>query len=279
MVILACDTSSAACSACLCEDGRVVASSFLSLGLMHSQTFMPLVDDLVKRAGYSYERIDAFASTVGPGSFTGIRIGVSAVKTMAMMRGKPAVPVSSLEALAFPFFRQENTLVLPLIDARNRRVFAAGYWGGEGVISERACAWEDVLDEVRKFLSDKGAARVLLCGNAGDVYAKEISVKERSSFTREFALSDDGGRRNRSEAPNAQASHCGGKNDIENIGLSVILPHMDCAEIDGRSVAAMAYRSLGTVEESRWMDVFAPAALSPEYRAKTAAERARETQS
>ena len=110
MKILACDTSNRACSSCLLSDGKVVDARFLNNGLTHSQTFMPQVHDLMESNGEKYENLDALACTVGPGSFTGIRIGVSAIKTMALVLGKPAIPVSSLAAMAYPL-SSENALV------------------------------------------------------------------------------------------------------------------------------------------------------------------------
>src|ERR1035437_5648171 len=145
MLILACDTSNAACSACLFEDGQVQKQSFLSLGLTHSQTFMPMVHDLMATSGRTYREIDAFACTVGPGSFTGIRIGVSAVKAMAMTADKAAIPVSSLKALAFPLFSGEDNFAAAAIDARNKRVFCAAYYNGSEVISEDARSADEFL--------------------------------------------------------------------------------------------------------------------------------------
>ena len=119
MKILACDTSNRACSVCLWEDGKLIDKRFRNDGLTHSQTFMPQMHDLMEKNRSTYEELDALACTVGPGSFTGIRIGVSAVKTMAMVLEKPAIPVSSLEAMAFSF-REEDALIVPLIDCRNK---------------------------------------------------------------------------------------------------------------------------------------------------------------
>ena len=137
MKILACDTSNKACSVCLWEDGRVIDTRFRNDGLTHSQTFMPMMHDLMEKNSCVYEDLDLLACTVGPGSFTGIRIGVSAVKTMALVLGQPAVPVSSLEALAWPF-REEDALVVPLIDCRNHRAWASAYYKGEQVLPEVA---------------------------------------------------------------------------------------------------------------------------------------------
>lgn len=233
MLILACDTSNSTCSACLYEDGRVLAQSLLSLGLTHSLTFMPLVHDLMKTSGRVYKDLDAFACTVGPGSFTGIRIGVSAVKAMAMVAEKPAVGVSSLEALAFPFFSHNKTLAVAMTDARNRRVFSAAYYEGREVISENARTIDELMDLCRTWedVNALSGVHILLCGDVSDIYAKEGYFLQRNSHT---------------------ASLFG-------------------REVQPASVAALAYMTIRKEEDL--MVKYPPQALMPVYRAKTSAER------
>jgi len=171
--ILACDTSNRACSVCLWEDGHVIDTRFRNDGLTHSQTFMPQMHDLMTENRRKYEDLDILACTVGPGSFTGIRIGVAAVKTMALVLQKPAVPVSSLAAMAWPL-REEDALVVPMIDCRNHRAFAGGFYKGEPVIPERA---EDA-GEIRKacldFLEEKLPGRkILLVGSGAKLFLEE----------------------------------------------------------------------------------------------------------
>jgi len=233
MLILACDTSNSACSACLYEDGRVLAQSLLSLGLTHSLTFMPLVHELMKTSGREYADLDAFACTVGPGSFTGIRIGVSAVKAMAMAAEKPAVAVSSLAALAYPFFSHDKTLVVAMTDARNRRVFSAAYFEGREVISENARTVDELMDLCRTWedVNRLSGVNIFLCGDVSDVYAEEGYFLQRNSRT---AL-------------------------------------LFGREVQPASVAALAFVTVH--EEENLMDKYPPQALMPVYRAKTSAER------
>lgn len=176
MILLAADTSGASCACCLTRDSELLAESFLSVGLTHSQTFMPVLDAMMNRTGIRYEDVDVFAVSVGPGSFTGIRIGVTTIKTMAMLQEKPAVPVSSLYALAYPFFSQENVLVVPVIDARNRRVFTAAYQKEETVIPETAGAVELLFSEITSFLETRRTGRVLFCGDAAETCCKEAQA-------------------------------------------------------------------------------------------------------
>jgi len=239
MLILACDTSNSACSACLYRDGRVIAQSLLSTGRTHSLTFMPMVHDLMKLSGLTYPELDAFACTVGPGSFTGIRIGVSAVKAMAMAADKPAVPVSSLAALAFPFCSEKNTLVVAMTDARNRRVFSSAYFEGTQVIQEKARTIEDLMElcaEWEKSFSASGSAGTpayILCGDAAATYTGE-------DF---FCI-------------NAASA-----------------PELFGREIQPVSVAELAFRLIGSDTAANLSERFPPQMLMPVYRARTSAER------
>ncbi|HOO61861.1 MAG TPA: tRNA (adenosine(37)-N6)-threonylcarbamoyltransferase complex dimerization subunit type 1 TsaB [Bacillota bacterium] len=170
MLILACDTSNTSCSACLATESDVLASSFISIGLTHSQTFMPMVHDLMEKADMSYDKLDAMACTVGPGSFTGIRIGVSAIKTMAMAAGKPAIPVSSLKSLAYPLFSYPG-LVVPMIDARNHRAFFAAYYHGREVIPEGVRSVDEIVQLCDDWRDHNAAGEsIITCGNACKLY-------------------------------------------------------------------------------------------------------------
>ena len=124
-LILAVDTSAKPVSCALAEDGRVLVSFYANTGLTHSQTLMPMIENLLKVAEKSVGDLDALAVNAGPGSFTGVRIGVSAVKGLAFTADLPCVAVSTLESMA------ENTAALPgtviccLMDARCQQVYGA----------------------------------------------------------------------------------------------------------------------------------------------------------
>ena len=100
MKILALETSAKAVSAAVTEDGKVLCSGYQDTGLTHSRTLMPIVDGMLKNTGLTVRDCDAIAVSVGPGSFTGIRIGVAAAKGLAFAAEKPTVAVSTLEAMA-----------------------------------------------------------------------------------------------------------------------------------------------------------------------------------
>ena len=129
MKLLVCDTSNSNCSAGVFEDGKEICYELSFETKTHSETFMPLVHSVMAKTGVKHEDLDGYAVTVGPGSFTGIRIGVAAVKGMALAAGKKCIAVSSTEALArscenATMTPKNETLIVPAIDARNNRVFA-----------------------------------------------------------------------------------------------------------------------------------------------------------
>ena len=122
MKILAIDTSAVTCSVAV-YDGERVTEEFVNNGLNHSRTLMVLVDSVLKKTGLSPEDIDLFACSSGPGSFTGIRIGVSAVKGMASAVNKPCASVPTLEGMAMSC--ANDGIVCCLMDARRGQFYNA----------------------------------------------------------------------------------------------------------------------------------------------------------
>ena len=124
MKILALETSAKAVSAAVTEDGKVLCSGYQDTGLTHSRTLMPIVEGMLKNTGLTVRDCDAIAVAVGPGSFTGIRIGVAAAKGLAFAAEKPAVAVSTLEAMARNVAHLEG-LIICAMDARRSQVYNA----------------------------------------------------------------------------------------------------------------------------------------------------------
>ena len=234
MKILACDTSNRACSVCLWEDGHAIDTRFRNDGLTHSQTFMPQMHDLMESNRRKYEDLDVLACTVGPGSFTGIRIGVAAVKTMALVLDKPALPISSLAAMAWPL-RDEDAMVVALIDCRNHRAFARAFYHGEPVLEE--CA-EDVNDIRKACLAwrneNKPGKKILLVGTGAKLF-----LEQEAGITPEDLVE-------------------------YREGFDEILPE---------SVAAVAEKMAGSESTDVLLKKYPAAALMPVYLGKTQAER------
>lgn len=121
MKILAIDTSGRIASCSLYEDGKEIASCMKDSNLDHSRTILPLCHQMLNERGLEFKDIDAFAASVGPGSFTGIRIGVSAVKGFCLSGDKPGAGISTLEAAAM--LVKVNGLICPVIRAREDEYF------------------------------------------------------------------------------------------------------------------------------------------------------------
>ena len=101
MKILAFECSAAPASVAVSEDGKITASSFINVKLTHSQTLVPMAENLLKAAAMDFDSIDALAVSNGPGSFTGVRIGISAVKGLAAPKNLPCIGVSTLLSMAY----------------------------------------------------------------------------------------------------------------------------------------------------------------------------------
>ncbi|MBD5148673.1 MAG: tRNA (adenosine(37)-N6)-threonylcarbamoyltransferase complex dimerization subunit type 1 TsaB [Oscillibacter sp.] len=151
MKILALETSAKAVSAAITEDGRVLASGYQDTGLTHSRTLMPIVEHLFRNTDLSMADIGAVAAAVGPGSFTGIRIGVSAAKGLAFGADIPAVGVSTLAAMARNVSFWEG-LVVCAMDARRNQIYNALFESEEGRLTrltpDRAIGLDELAEEL-----------------------------------------------------------------------------------------------------------------------------------
>ncbi len=133
MTILGIDTSAVAAGAAVLTDGSIVSECYLNAGLTHSQTLMELIDAALSLAGVTVAQIDAFAVAHGPGSFTGVRIGVSAVKGLSFPNDTPCYGISTLEALAC-CADAADCVICPVMDARCRQVYTALFRKEDGKI-------------------------------------------------------------------------------------------------------------------------------------------------
>ena len=126
MLILGIESSAAAASAALCRDDRLLGLSYQRSGLTHSRTLLPMIRSLLENTQTDLAAVDAVAVAHGPGSFTGIRIGISTAKGLCWGAGIPAAGVSTLEAMAWlALAAPEEALVCPVMDARREQVYNA----------------------------------------------------------------------------------------------------------------------------------------------------------
>ena len=185
MKILAIDTSGKSAALAILEDETVLSESLLSLDVHHSEVLLPAVDHLCRAAGMAIGDMDLFACTTGPGSFTGLRIGLSTVKGLALALSRPVAGVSTLEALALGAAGCEG-IVCPLLDARKSQVYAALYRrdASSGVMS---VLLPDALSDLDRLLAAiDGSA--LFVGDGAVRYRLEIeaALPGRCRFAESF---------------------------------------------------------------------------------------------
>ena len=126
MRLLAIDTSGPVAGCAVMDGGKVTCLIEMNLGLTHSETIMPAVDRALSDSGLTCRDIDCFVSVAGPGSFTGVRLGVCAVKGLAHAAGKPCARIGALETLSMNFYGFDG-LCCPILDARRGQVYCAAY--------------------------------------------------------------------------------------------------------------------------------------------------------
>lgn len=156
MLILALESSAKAASVALTEDENLVAQYTQCSGLTHSRTLLPMVDDMLKNTDKTIAGVDLIAVAQGPGSFTGIRIGVSTVKGLAWAADKKCVGVSTLEAMAWHGVAAGG-VICPVMDARRSQVYNALFEIVDGK-PHRLCADRAIsLDELAEQIAGKNA--------------------------------------------------------------------------------------------------------------------------
>lgn len=179
MKILALDCSAGPASAAICENGTIIASSYVNVKLTHSQTLLPMVNHTLSAAQLSVSDIDAFAVNNGPGSFTGIRIGISAVKGLAAPENKPCVEVSTLMSLAYSF-KNTDCILCAVMDARCKQVYNALFKIQDGSVmrlcDDRAVSIDELISELAAITDEK----IIIAGDGAGLFA---SFAEQSTGT------------------------------------------------------------------------------------------------
>jgi tRNA threonylcarbamoyladenosine biosynthesis protein TsaB len=170
MLVLALDTALAACSAAVLDSQRgLLAAKSIPMLRGHAEALLPVVEQVMDAAGVAFANLDRIAVTVGPGSFTGLRVGVSAARGIALAASKPAVGVTTLAAFAAPAQVEMPIVpVLAVVDARHAQVYAQVF--GDGTAAEpRITSQREALDLVP-------AGPVRLAGNAAALLAVDWST-------------------------------------------------------------------------------------------------------
>ena len=176
MKILAIDSSGLVATCAYLEDGIIKGNISINYQKTHSQTLLPMVDELVKTLDIDLNALDYFAAADGPGSFTGLRIGVATVKGLAFSVNKKIIGVSTLEALSLNNYGVEGVSV-PIMDARRNQVYTGVYkFEGDSVIPKtilEPCAYD--MNELCDYLNELGE-KVSFTGDGVPVY--ESTIKE-----------------------------------------------------------------------------------------------------
>ena len=175
MRLLAVDTTTSSGSVALLEDRRLVGEIAGESGTTHSARLLGAVDHLLRSEGLAIADIGVFAVAAGPGSFTGIRIGLSTVKALAFASGKPVVPVSSLRALALKIVPAGAPLVCPVLDAKKGEVYAALFEMSAGRLIEAVP--QGAYDPVDFFSRLPAGRAIAFIGRGCALYRDRIPVR------------------------------------------------------------------------------------------------------
>lgn len=183
MKILAIDTSGSNCSVCILNEEKVICDFNLNIGTTHSETLLPMIDKVCQISKIDLSEIDTFACSIGPGSFTGLRIGLATIKGFALSLNKKVIGVPTLEALAYNTSKFDG-IICSVLDARNNNVYAGLYrHENQKIIQIDDYITED-LETLIEIIKNK-KEKVLFVGD-GSINFKnnfEEALGERACFT------------------------------------------------------------------------------------------------
>lgn len=169
MKILAIDTSCASISASLITEEKILAEIYLNEKNNHATTIMPIIDNLLKMSNIELEDVDYLACSNGPGSFTGLRVGVSTLKGIALALNKKIIVVSTLEVLAYNIFSLDSAVV-PMIDAKSNKIFTGIYKNGVNIFEDRIMDIHEILEYLKS-----NELEPIFLGDGSIKYKREIS--------------------------------------------------------------------------------------------------------
>lgn len=180
MKILAIDSSGLVASIAIMSDDKLIAEYTINYKKTHSQTLLPMIDEVVKMLGMELGEIDAIAIASGPGSFTGLRIGSATVKGLGLALKKPIISIPTVDGLAYNLFGTDK-IICPLMDAKRNQVYTGlyGFVRGEfQVISkQKAVALDEIIEEINKLGRD-----VIYLGDGVITYKELITNKTLVNF-------------------------------------------------------------------------------------------------
>ena len=178
MILMCVDTSGPSAGLALVRDGELIYEATLVNKLTHSVNLMPMAEEALRSSGLEMKDIGLFAAVAGPGSFTGVRIGVAAVQGMAQGLNKLCLPVNALEALAFGLLSDEY-IVCPIRDARAGQVYGAAFRTGRRLMEDAVLKLPEYLEEIKPL-----GERFVFTGDGVPVSREKImeALGERAVF-------------------------------------------------------------------------------------------------
>lgn len=182
MKILAIDTSGQNCSVAIIDEEKVICDFNLSIGTTHSETLLPMIDEVCKTSKIDLSEIDVLSCGIGPGSFTGLRIGIATIKGFALAQNKNVIGVPTLDALAYNIANFDG-LICSVLDARNNNVYAGIYkYENDKVILQDDYITED-LDTLIDILKSKNE-KVMFVGDGAVSFKEKFRevLKEKALF-------------------------------------------------------------------------------------------------
>jgi len=190
-MILQIETATTSCSVALAKDGHVLGFRQIDQRNIHAEVITLFIDELITGAGIQYNNLDAIAVSSGPGSYTGLRIGVSTAKGLCFALDKPLIAVETLEAMAYgvinhhEFILDDNTLLCPMIDARRMEVFTAVFNAkGDRIKPTRA----EIIDE-NSFEELLENNKILFFGDGAEKCRTALGANANARFLPGFANS------------------------------------------------------------------------------------------
>ncbi|MFQ6084055.1 MAG: tRNA (adenosine(37)-N6)-threonylcarbamoyltransferase complex dimerization subunit type 1 TsaB [Candidatus Aminicenantia bacterium] len=183
MKILAIDTTTFAGSIALLNEWELIGEVNINSPSTHSERLLPSVEFLLKMNKLSISEIDGYALTIGPGSFTGIRIGMATIKALSYASQKPVAPVSSLEALAFKLRERKGRLICPLLDAKKGEIYSALFESNNFSLKEVIAQDAYFPDKFFSLLPQKRI--IYFIGNGVELYLQKIRTyfQDRAKFS------------------------------------------------------------------------------------------------
>ena len=168
MLIMALDSSGVTATAAIATPEKIIAEYSVNNKLTHSQTLLPMLEEIRRMAGLEMKDVDAVALTGGPGSFTGLRIGSATAKGIALALQIPVISVPTLEAMAWNLIGREG-LICPMMDARRKQVYTAVFEYADGGMKPVKVQDALAVEEMTAFLNETGRS-VILLGDGADAY-------------------------------------------------------------------------------------------------------------